>query len=272
MNGHKGFLTPRRLLVVALAILSVGIIVTVRYINASGSHAGYEYERGRDDTINVAIAYSPMSLYRYGDTLAGFNYEMLRGMSAMYGDKVKYYPVSSVSESLDRLSDGVYDVLIADIPVTASLRQRFRFSEPVYIDRMVLVSRDTTVTTPLALAGKQVWVVAGSPAAERVGNLSREIGDSIVIHDSHKYSAEQLVMLVSAGDIPMAVVNEEVAHRLHEEYSDLHVDTKVSFSQFQSWIFNKRRTALADTLDAQIERFKLTPQYKELLDKWLDCE
>ncbi len=89
MNGHKGFLTPRRLLVVALAILSVGIIVTVRYINASGTHAGYEYERGRDDTINVAIAYSPMSLYRYGDTLAGFNYEMLRGMSAMYGDKVK---------------------------------------------------------------------------------------------------------------------------------------------------------------------------------------
>ena len=57
MNGHKGFLTPRRLLVVALAILSVGIIVTVRYINASGTHAGYEYERGRDDTINVAIAY-----------------------------------------------------------------------------------------------------------------------------------------------------------------------------------------------------------------------
>ena len=60
MNGHKGFLTPRRLLVVALAILSVGIIVTVRYINASGTHAGYEYERGRDDTINVAIAYSPL--------------------------------------------------------------------------------------------------------------------------------------------------------------------------------------------------------------------
>ena len=79
-------------------------------------------------------------------------------------------------------------------------------------------------------------------------------------------------MLVAAGDIPMAVVNEEVAHRLHDRYSGLHVSTHVSFSQFQSWIFNKEDSIVADTLDAQIQRFKLTPQYKALLDRWVDCE
>ena len=272
MNGHKGSFSRWWLLVAALAVLSVGIIVTVIHFKASDTRPGYEYERGSNDTINVAIAYSPMSMYRYGDTLSGFNYEMLREMSAMYGDKVKYYPVASVSESLDRLCEGEYDVLIADIPVTASLRERVRFSVPVYIDRMVLVSRDSSVTSPMELAGRQVWVVEGSPAAERVENLSREIGDSISIHDSHKYSAEQLVMLVAAGDIPMAVVNEEVAHRLHDRYSGLHVSTHVSFSQFQSWIFNKEDSIVADTLDAQIQRFKLTPQYKALLDRWVDCE
>ena len=68
-------------------------------MHTSGNGAGYEYQRGRGDTINVAIAYSPMSLYRYADTLGGFNYEMLRDMGKMYGDRFKFYPVASVSES-----------------------------------------------------------------------------------------------------------------------------------------------------------------------------
>lgn len=269
-DKHTGFFIPRRILLIALAILAVGIVVTVRHMHAAGSGSGYEYQRGRADTVNVAIAYSPMSLYRYADTLGGFNYEMLRDMGVMYGDKFKFYPVASVSESLDKLSHGVYDILVADIPVTASLKERFRISVPVYTDRMVLVSRDTTITSPLGLAGKSVWVVAGAPSVERLENLSREIGDSIHIHDTHEYTAEQLVMLVDAGDIPRAVVNQEVAHKMQEEFPDVHISTHISFSQFQSWIMNRESKRLADTIDAQIERFKLTPEYQALMDKWMD--
>lgn len=267
MSRHSKFLIPRRVLVIALAILAVGIIVSIRHIHSSG-RAGYEYQPGRGDTINVAIAYSPMSLYRYADTLGGFNYEMLREMGRMYGDKLKFYPVTSVSKSLDELSDGMYDILVADIPVTASLKERFRLSVPVYTDRMVLVSRDTTINSTLELAGRQVWVVSGAPSVERLQNLSREIGDSIHIRDSHTYSAEQLVMLVAAGEIPRAVVNRAVAERLMAEYPDLKISTHISFSQFQSWIMNKKRIRLADTIDSQIERFKLTPEYQALIEKF----
>lgn len=267
MNRHSGFFIHRGMLVIALAVLAVGIIVSIRHNHTSGE-AGYEYHPGRGDTINVAIAYSPMSLYRYADTLGGFNYEMLRDMGRMYGDKLKFYPVTSVSKSLEELSDGRYDILVADIPVTATLKDRFRLSVPVYTDRMVLVSRDTTINSTLELAGRQVWVVSGAPSVERLQNLSREIGDSIHICDSHTYTAEQLVMLVAAGDIPRAVVNRAVAERLMAEYPDLRISTNISFSQFQSWIMNKKRTSLADSIDAQIERFKLTTDYKALIEKF----
>ncbi|MDE6038296.1 MAG: transporter substrate-binding domain-containing protein [Duncaniella sp.] len=267
-KGQSRILTPRRVMVMALAVLALGIIVSWRGMSHPDSGAGYAYAPGRGDTINVAIAYSPMSLYRYGDTIGGFNYEMMRDMASMYGDKFKFFPVTSVSESLDRLEQGDYDILVADIAATASLKERFRFSVPVYTDRLVLVSRDTTATTPLALAGQQVWAVAGSPAAERLANLSREIGDSIHIQDTHTYTAEQLVMLVNAGEIERAVVNQEVAQKLRPECPAINISAQISFSQFQSWIMNKNSTTLADTIDAQIERFRHTPAYTTLTRKY----
>lgn len=257
------------MMIIAVALIAVGVASGIwGDRNASAAREGYVYSPGRGDSLNVAIAYSPLSLYRYGDTLGGLNYEICRSMAAMYGEKVRYWPVTSVSESLDRLEKGVYDIVIADIPVTATLRERFRFSVPVYTDHMVLVSRDTTQLSSLDLAGTQVWAVASSPAAERLANLSREIGDSIDIRDTHLYTAEQLVMLVAAGEIPRAVVNEEVARSLMAEYPDIHISTDVSLSQFQSWIMNRDSVALADTIDARIERFKTTEAYRELLSKW----
>lgn len=75
-------------------------------------------------------------------------------------------------------------------------------------------------------------------------------------------------MLTARGEIPRAVVNQEVARRLSAEYPDIRISDNISFSQFQSWILDRSSKALQDTLDSQIERFKKTPQYAALLRKW----
>ena len=84
---------PRAGILLSLMLIAVGLIVSVRECSTPMPSNGYEYVRGRGDTINVAIDYSPMSLYRFGDSLAGFNYEMMKDMAAMYGDNVKFYPI-----------------------------------------------------------------------------------------------------------------------------------------------------------------------------------
>ncbi|MDE6091384.1 MAG: transporter substrate-binding domain-containing protein [Duncaniella sp.] len=263
------FHDPRAGILLSLMLIAVGLIVSVRECSTPMPSNGYEYVRGRGDTINVAIDYSPMSLYRFGDSLAGFNYEMMKDMAAMYGDNVKFYPIASVNEALDELKAGKYDVVISDLPVTASRRESFRFTEPVYLDKQVLISRDTTVKSRLDLGGKEIWSLEGSPAAERLHNLAREIGDTIIMrHDSIR-SAEQLFMLTAMGKIPFAVINSAKAIHLAKDYPDVDVTTPVSFTQFQSWVVNKDNPALADTLDSQIRRFKQTPQYKDLIDRYL---
>lgn len=263
------FKAPRGSIILSLALIAVAVTVTVKSCSTPMIHHGYEYVRGRGDTINVAIDYSPMSLYRYGDSLAGFNYEMMKEMAAMYGDNVKFYPIASVNEALDELTDGKYDVVISDLPVTEPRRASFRFTEPVYLDKQVLISLDTTVRSRLDLAGKEVWALEGSPAAERLANLAREIGDTIIVrHDSIR-SAEQLFMLTAMGQVPRAVINEAKATHLAKDYPEVDISTPVSFTQFQSWVVDKDNPALADTLDAQIRRFKKTPEYKALVERYL---
>ncbi|MDE5727068.1 MAG: transporter substrate-binding domain-containing protein [Duncaniella sp.] len=262
----------RRLLAVIIAVIAVGAAASVTRCRDSAKHPTYRYSNAGGDTLTVGIAYSPMSLYRHADTLGGFNYELMRDLSQAYGFPVKFYPVVSVEEALGHLEHGKFDVVMADIPAFASQKERFRFTVPVYTDRQVLVSRDSAFSSPLMLAGKEVWVAPGSPARKRLANLSREIGDSIIVKTYPGASAEQLVILTAKGDLPRAVVNQEVARSLSRIYPDIRISDKISFSQFQSWILNRDSAALQDTLDSRIERFKATEAYRLLLDKWLDRE
>lgn len=261
---------PRGGIILSLALIAVGVIVTVRSCSSPLGRNGYEYVRGTGDTINVAIDYSPMSLYRYGDTLAGFNYTMMKEMASLYGDNIKFYPISSITEALDELDNGTYDIVVSDLPVTAVQKEKYLFTEPVYLDKQVLISRDSTIRTALDLAGKDVWVVKGSPAEERMQNLSREIGDSIHVHSDGTNNAEQLFMLTATGDVKAAVINEDIAKKLTKEHPEVQITTPVSFNQFESWVVNKKRTALADTLNARIQRFKATPKYQELVKRYID--
>ena len=136
------------------------------------------------DTIDVAIEYSPMSFYRYEDTLGGFNYDLLRIIARDHGLTLKFHPIVSLSQSLGYIEDNTYDILAADLPATADFKDNYNLLEPVLLDRQVLVQRrDSTGEAPvksqLDLAGDTVWVVEGSSVKSRIVNLGHEIGDTI---------------------------------------------------------------------------------------------
>ncbi len=226
------------------------------------------------DTIDVAIEYSPMSLYRYADTLGGFSYDMIRHIASDNGLTLKFHPLTALSEGLNGLNTGLYDIVVADMPSTASYGSEYRFTEPVLLDRQILVQRldsasaQPSVGTQLDLAGRTVYVTYGSAAAGRLDNLAREIGDTIIVRQSEEYSAEQLFILTASGHLPLAVVNEKVARRLAQSYPLAHISTGISFTQFQSWVVAARDTTLAAKLDSMIVRTKSTPWYEELLKRY----
>lgn len=273
MKKLKGIGTGRLSLYLGLllaAFITMWLIRTCS-IPSPFSKAGTKPSGG--DTLDVAIDYGPMSLFTYDDTLGGFNYDMIRGMATANGLKVKFHPVTTPGSSIEGLENGLYDIVVSDIAATAEASENVVFTEPVYLDKQVLVQKkdslgNTEVSSQLDLAGREVWVTSGSPSAMRLHNLSAEIGDTILVKEDPDYGSEQLVMMVAVGDIPLAVVNEKTALRLAGEYPGIDVSTAISFTQFQTWALRKKEMELTDSVNSMIKRYKQTDGYKDLLRRY----
>jgi len=219
------------------------------------------------DTIDIAIEYSPLTYYSLDDTLGGYSYDLLRLIAQMAHQPMKFHPIVTLQKALQGLEGGSYDVLVAQYPMTAVNRERYAFTEPIYIDRQVLVQRKSqqAVRSQLDLAGDTVWVVKGSPMAERVASLSREIGDTIYVRTEALYGPEQLMMMVSQGEIRYAVVNMFIARAMRAKLPNLDTSVPISLSQFQSWVVRKDRQALCDSLNSWHEAAQNdTARYRNL--------
>lgn len=224
------------------------------------------------DTIDVAIEISPLAYHVSGDTIAGLDYDILNYIARSLHKKAKYHVFASLNEALSGAEAGLYDVIVSSLAATEELKDKHSLSEPVYLDRQVLVQLKNSprfISTPQELGGDTVWIAAGSPFEGRIRHLSAEIGEPITILSPDGRSAEHLIMLVATGQIPRAVANLGLAQRMQQKfYPNLDISTPISFTQFQSWILTHCTENLADSINSRLIQFQSTPAYIELTSKY----
>lgn len=246
--------TGRILLYVVLLVVVLGIMFSLqrcRRWSSEGAGAG-------GDTLRVAMQYAPGSFYYENDSLCGRDYDALVSLGIPY----RIYPITNPSEGLRGLREGRYDLVIADLPQTADSAREYIFTEPIYLDRQVLVQRVDSagaapaLTSPLQLAGKTVTVPAGSPMAARLNNLSREIGDTIFINERDATTERLLTELALGADsVELTVANSTLAEEIAREFPGrLDYSVPVSLTQFQSWVLMPSDTALRNMLNDRLRR------------------
>lgn len=253
------------LLYVLLLCVVIGLMVLLSHcdqpIVADADHAS------GGDTLDIAIEYSPITYYSHDDTLGGYDYDLLRLIGQRMGRPMKFHPIVTLSKGLSGLNDSTYDVLVAQFPMTAAGRTRYLFTNPIYLDKQVLVQRASTgVSQQLQLAGDTVWVVKGSPMKERIEGLSREMGDTIHVVADPNHSAEQLLLRVAAGEIKFAVVNQSIARLMAQKIGGLDCSVDISLSQFQAWVLRKDNQALCDSINRWLEQIQQDKEIIELLN------
>ncbi len=265
LRERRKVIKGQTLLYVALLGVTIALMVMLSRCDQPRP-AAIDHPSG-GDTLDVAIEYSPITYYSYDDTLGGFDYDLLRLISQHCGRPMKFHPIVTLSRGLEGLNDSTYDVLVAQFPTTVDGRERYLFTNPVYIDKQVLVQRaQNGIKRHFQLAGDTVWVVKGSPMKERIEGLSREIGDTIHVMTDPTYGAEQLLLRVAAGEIKYAVVNQSIARIMSDKVQGLDISIDISLSQFQAWVLRKNNQALCDSLNRWIDAAKANHDLFEQLN------
>lgn len=233
----------------------------------------------KEGVLRVATEYNSISFYVDGDTIAGFNYELIHAFARDKGLRVNIDPYMSFEDRIRGLNEKRYDVIAYGILATSAQKDSLLLTSPIILNRQVLVQRKKTgendslyIRTQLDLAQRTLHVVKGSPSILRIQNLGNEIGDTIYIKEIDKYGSEQLISMVAHGDIDYAVCDESIALAAADSLPQIDINTAISFTQFYSWAVSKQSPALLDSLNTWLDKFQKEEEYQKIYKKYYDKE
>ncbi|MDD4514257.1 transporter substrate-binding domain-containing protein [Massilibacteroides sp.] len=266
----------KKLLIVYLVLLLIVILVMTslwQFLNKSNALRDYP-QIAQEGVIRIVTEYNQAGYYISGDTIEGFQYDLSQAISNVSGLEVQISLSNRLSDSFKQLTEGKYDIIAQNIPVTADRKEEFLFTDPIVFNKQVLVQRAnrndsvSVIRNQLDLAKKQVYIPEESPALLRIHNLEDEIGDSIYVVEDKTYSEEQLIIMVAKGEIDYAVCDQQIAETYHKLYPEIDIDTDISFTQLQSWVVRKDAPILLDSLNSWLDKIRKNGIYDNIYKRY----
>ncbi|WP_029904000.1 transporter substrate-binding domain-containing protein [Prevotella sp. 10(H)] len=267
-------MTKTKKLISATGVIIVLAVISLFLFSDNGKPKDFE-EIKNVGVLRIVTDYNSVGYFVSGDTIAGFNYDLIQLLKQYIPLKIEIKLESGLDKSIEGLKYGKYDVMARNIPITSELRGSLIFTEPVAQNRQVLVQRKKEyndgvepLRSHLALAKKTLYVAADSPAILRIRNLSHEIGDTIYIKEDPLYSAEQLAMQVASGEIDYAVCDEKRAAKVAESLPEIDYSTLIGFTHIEAWVVSEKSPVLLDSLNQWIRQVKNTKEYDRIYQKY----
>lgn len=227
------------------------------------------------DTLRVATLYSPSSYFLYRDEEMGYDYELVRSLAAERGVALDLHVAPSLSAAVEWLDSGWIDLIAYDVPVTSEYAEHAVPCGVVTHTRQVLVQprkSDSLITDVTQLVGRDVYVESNSRYHQRLQNLNDELGGGIKIHTVERdtLNSMDLIEMVSDGDIPLTIVDNDIARVNRTYFPNLDVDLDVSMEQRGAWAVSPVCKWLGDSITAWLGEAKPRREQERLLRRYFE--
>lgn len=256
MIGRRESLKMCAMTAVLLALAVLGF--------ASCSHGGGSDRESADsvkplpDTLRVGTLYSPTSYFIYRGEPMGYDYSLAEDFARDKGIVLDLRVATSLSTLVRMLDSGEVDLLAYEIPVTAEYKQHIVPCGPETFTSQVLVQPKTPrggyekINNVTQLVGRDVYVEKDSKYQYRLENINENLGGGINIHpiDRDTLITEDLIAMVSDNEIPLTIVDSDIARINKTYYPNLDISLEVSFPQKASWGVAPDNAWLADSVNA----------------------
>lgn len=226
--------------------------------------------------LKVVTDFSSVNYFIYKGKPLGFQYEMLQEFSDYLGIEIEVSVNNDLKENFDALINGEVDLIASNLTVTAERKDFMDFTSPHSRSRQVLVQQTKTkkqfsnvelLRDPLELAGKTVYVQKHSSHLQQLRNISVQTGELINIIEV-PIETEQLIKMVSRGDIEFTVADEDVAIVNSSIMGGLDIETVLGFPHEQAWAIRKNSPELKNEINIWMESFTKTRKFAILKNKY----
>ena len=235
--------------------------------------------------LRALVAYSATGYFLYKGQPMGYEYELLKRLAASLDLELEVRVVQDLDQMLEILQSGQVDLVAHGLAITRERKEEVAFTDYLYLTKQVLVQRKpanwrkrtldqiraTLVQDPVDLIGDTVSVRKNSSYLDRLENLSREIGGTIVIDTLEgNLSTDEIIKMVVDKRIKYTVADRNLAHINASSYPILDVSVPVSFSQRIGWAVRKNAHELQQALDAWLLQEKKSDEFYYIYNKYFE--
>ena len=245
-------------LLVGIAI-AIATAVFLRHRTRQATARELQAEQLRlPDTLRVVTLSGATTFFIYRDEPMGYQYELVRLFAESHKLPLKLYVTHSMEEAEAMVEQGRVDLCITPQAMTHSAKERLRFAGPEVMTGLVLVQRKAKAGDSIpyihdvaALLGKELTVMAGSRAEERIKRLEEQLGGKILMHEitADTISTEDLIAQVASREINYTIADADLAKLSKTYYPQLDISLEVGFAQRLRWFVSPKAIGLADALD-----------------------
>jgi membrane-bound lytic murein transglycosylase F len=229
--------------------------------------------------------YNSTNYFIYRGEPMGYQFEMIKQFADHLDVNLKLVVVNEMDRAFQLLNDNKVDVIAMGLTVTRGRKDKVDFTLPQLQTKQVLVQRkpenwrkmrtwdeieEHLIRNPLDLAGATVYVQQGTIFADRLGILANEIGDTIHIVVDPDREVEQLITAVAEGEIEYTVADEHIAKVNEKYYSNIDVNTALSFPQHVAWAVRKGHDSLRVAINEWLLNYKKSVASRYVYNKYFN--
>ena len=263
----------------ATSFIHIAISAALIALTACGSnHAKQDNEDKHvsivPDTLHAATLYGPTSYFNYRGQQMGFDYENLKRFADDEGMVLDLKVASSLQSLLRMVSEGEADLAAYPVPSIEEYNTIVTHCGHKEVTWQVLVqpAGKNRISDVTELVGKTVYVEQDSKYHYRLNNLNKELGGGIDIVPISRDSliTEDLIEMVDHGEIPLTVVDSDIAELNKSYYPRLDIDMKISLDQYASWAVRNDCDSLAARLDRWEKRRDNSETLRAIYKKYFE--
>ena len=253
-------------------ILLICIFSLFKYVRQQKHDLKGIVEAGR---LTVVTEGSSSGLLVNGDTVSGFQYEIIKAFADSLGVELVVTEQNDMKKCVEGLKNGDYDLIANFIPTTTQWKNELLYSDPIFTSHQVLVqhmmsdsSRVNVLTKQTQLANDTIYISLNSPNKILLEHLSNDIAAPIHIIEKKNMNAERLIRLVAEGKIKNTICEAQLAERFKNQYGNIDITMPVGFAQQQVWAVPVKSVQLLEKLNAFLYDFVGSSEYWKIYSKY----